>query len=105
MRCQKQESKDAGTGGLCRPCWRVWVTVGGKRHIRAVADIINVPTAGEAAAIVMNTWTNDDWDSEAFAFLDRACNWRYYRLRNGDAIVLERVEAAHDLEPPVRAEN
>lgn len=102
MRRQKRELKGAEIRGLC---WRVWVTVRGKRHIGAVAEIIDVPTASEAAAVVMNTWTNDDWDSEAFAFRDRAGNWRYYRLRNADEIVLERVNAAHDLMPPARAPN
>jgi len=55
-----------------------------------------MPTAISAAALVMNTWTNDDWDSEAFAYLDRAGNWRYYDLSYADQIVLERVEAAPD---------
>ena len=96
MRYQNRHARSGKIGGLCRSCWRVWVTVRGKRHVRAVADIIDVPTAGEAAAIVMKTWTNDDWDPEAFAYLDRAGNWRYYRLRDIDEIVLERVEAAHD---------
>lgn len=64
--------------------------------MRAVADIIDVPTADEAAAIVLDTWTKKDWDSEAFARMDGAGTWRYYRLRDGDEIVLERVEAAHD---------
>lgn len=92
MRRQKLDPKSARLRG---PCWRVWVTVRGKCHIRAVADIIDVPSAGEAAAIVMNTWTNDDWDSEAFAHVDRTGKWQYYRLSNGDEIVLERVEVAH----------
>jgi hypothetical protein len=78
-----------------RRCWRVWVAVQGKRCIRAVADISDVPTGCEAAAIVMNTWTNDDWDSEAFAYLDQAGNWRYHHLRDRDEIVLEGVEAVH----------
>ncbi len=56
---------------------------------------MKVPSVGEAAAIVMNTWTNDDWDSEAFAYVDRAGKWRYYRLRNADEIILDRVEVAH----------
>lgn len=102
MRRQKRDPKGARIRGLYRLGWRVWVTVQGKRHVRAVADIVDVPTAGEAGAMVMNTWTSGDWDSEAFAYLDRAGNWRYYRLRNADKIVLERVEAAHDLSPPAR---
>lgn len=76
--------------------WRVWVAIRGKRHVKAVADIIDVPTAEAAAEVVMNTWTKDDWDAEAFAYRDRAGNWRYYRLRDGDQIALERVEAAPD---------
>ena len=46
MRRQNPEPKDASIRGLRRLCWRVWVTVRGKHHIRAVADIIDVPTAG-----------------------------------------------------------
>jgi hypothetical protein len=94
---QKQQSKAAT---LCGRCWRVWVTVRGKHHIGAVADIIDVPTAGDAVAIVMNSWTNDDWDPEAFAFLDKVGNWRHYRLCDTDEIVFERVVAAPDLELP-----
>jgi len=96
MRNQKPGPKGAGRRGLCRRCWRVWVTVEGKPHVRAVADIADVLTGKEAAAIVMNTWTNEDWDSEAFVYLDRAGNWRYYQLRNADKVVLERVEAAYE---------
>jgi hypothetical protein len=95
MRHQKQHAEIKRIGGLCRGCWRVWITVQGKRHVKAVADIIDVPTADEAAAIVMNTWTKDDWDPEAFAYRDQAGNWWYYRLRDTDEIVLERVEATH----------
>lgn len=96
MRDRKQRMTSGRVDGLCRPCWRVWVAIRGRPHIKAVADIIDVPTAEEASTIVMSTWTKEDWDPEAFAYLNRAGNWRYYRLRDRDQIVLERVEAAHD---------
>jgi len=96
MRNNEQRADSGGVGQECWSCWRVWVAIRGKRHIKAVADILGVPTAEEASAIVMNTWTKNDWDGDAFAYRDRAGNWHYYCLRDEDRIVLERVEAGHD---------
>lgn len=88
-----QNAKNDEVEGRRSLCWRVWVSVLGRRDVMAVADIVDVPTAEEAVLIVVNTWTNSDWDSEAFAYLDRAGNWHYYRLLDTDGIVVERVVA------------
>ena len=96
---RRKDARDATihrSGQACQPCWRVCVTVRGNRRVNAVAHIVGVDTGDQAAAIVMQSWTKDDWDSEAFASVDRAGTWHYYCLRDSDEIVVERVEAAHD---------
>ena len=47
MRNNEQRADSGGVGQECRSCWRVWVAIRGKRHIKAVADILGpVPLAG-----------------------------------------------------------